>query len=287
MFDAITDPFTGSIGAHALVAVVLLALACGPLSVWILLYRQSYAAESIAHAALPGLVLAALTSVPLVVGAGAGLLVAALAVAVAGRLRGVGADLAVAVVVTSLLGLGTLLALSPDVPPRLGELLFGDPLSVTDGDLIASGVLAVVVLAGLAVLHRPLALAGFDAQSARSLGVRPATIETALLAVLALTTLVAIQTLGNLLVVAALIAPGAAALRIARSLRAALVLGVALALVGGIGGLYASYYLDIAAGAAIALSAITVFCLTLPFRRGSGTRPAPARSAVEALAASR
>jgi ABC-type Mn2+/Zn2+ transport system permease subunit len=285
MLHALTDPFSGSIGAHALIAVVLLALACGPLSVWILLYRQSYAAESIAHAALPGLVIAALAGIPLVVGAGAGLMVAAIAVAVAGRLRGVGADLAVAVVVTSLLGLGTLLALSPTVPPRLGELLFGDPLSVTDGDLIASGALAAVVLVALAALHRPLALAGFDAQSARSLGTSPPAIETALLAVLALTTLVAIQALGNLLVVAALIAPGAAALRIARGLRAALVLGAALALVGGIGGLYASYYLDIAAGAAIALSAIAVYCLTLPFGRGAGARPAPARSAVEALAA--
>jgi ABC-type Mn2+/Zn2+ transport system permease subunit len=215
------------------------------------------------------------------------LLIAALLVAVAGRLRGVGGDLAVAVVVTSLLGLGTLLALSPDVPPRLGELLFGDPLSVTDGDLIASGVLAVVVLAALAVLHRPLALAGFDSQSARSLGASPAAIETALLAVLALTTLVAIQALGNLLVVAALIAPGAAALRLARGLRSALALGGALALVGGVGGLYASYYLDIAAGASIALAAIAVFCLTLPFRRGSGGRPAPARSPIEALAAGR
>jgi ABC-type Mn2+/Zn2+ transport system permease subunit len=287
MFDALTDPFSGSIGTHALIAVVLLAITCGPLGVWIVLYRQSYAAESIAHAALPGLVLAALTSIPLVVGAGAGLLVAALAVAVAGRLRGVGADLAVAVVVTSLLGLGTLLALSPDVPPRLGELLFGDPLSVTDGDLIASAVVAIVVLVALGALHRPLALAGFDAQSARSLGASPATIETALLAILALTTLVAIQALGNLLVVAALIAPGAAALRMVRGLRGALVLGAALALVGGLGGLYASYYLDIAAGAAIALSAIAVYCLTLPFRRGSGGRPAPARSPVEALAAGR
>jgi ABC-type Mn2+/Zn2+ transport system permease subunit len=284
MLDAITDPFSGSIGTHALIAVVLLALACGPLSVWILLYRQSYAAESIAHAALPGLVLASLAGIPLLLGAGAGLLVAAIAVAIAQRLRGVGADLAVAVVVTSLLGLGTLLALSPEVPPRLGELLFGDPLSVTDGDLVASGALAIAVLGALAALHRSLALAGFDAQSARSLGASPARIETALLAVLALTTLVAIQALGNLLVVAALIAPGAAALRVARGLRSALLLGAALALVGGIGGLYASYYLDIAAGAAIALAAIAVFCLTLPFRRGAGTRPAPARSAVEALA---
>jgi ABC-type Mn2+/Zn2+ transport system permease subunit len=287
MLDALTDPFAGSIGTHALLEVVLLAITCGPLGVWILLYRQSYAAESIAHAALPGLVIASLAGVSLVIGAAAGLFVAALLVALAGRLRGVGADLAVAVAVTSLLGLGTLLALSPDVPPRLGELLFGDPLSVTSADLAASAGLAVVVLAALAALHRPLALAGFDAQSARSLGTRPGRVELALLALLALTTLVAIQALGNLLVVAALIAPGAAALRLTRALSHALALAALLGLASGLGGLYASYYLDIAAGAAIALAAVAVFCLTLPFTRGSGGRPAPARSPVEALSASR
>ncbi len=287
MLDALTDPFVGAIGARSLVEIVLLAITCGPLGVWIVLYRQSYAAESIAHAALPGLVLAAVAGAPLVLGAGAGLFVAALVVAAAGRLRGVGADLAVAVSVTSLFGLGTLLALSPDAPPRLGELLFGDPVSVTGADLAASAVLTVVVLAALAALHRPLALAGFDPQSATSLGARPALAETALLALLALTTLVAIQALGNLLVVAALIAPGAAALRITRGLRAALLLAAALGLAAGLAGLYASYYLDVAAGAAIALAAVGVFTLTLPFSRGAGGRPAPARSPVEALSAAR
>ncbi len=287
MIDALTDPFAGAIGTRALIEIVLLALTCGPLGVWIVLYRQSYAAESIAHGALPGLVIASLAGFSLVVGAGVGLLIAALAVALAGRLRGIGADIAVAVAVTSLFGLGTLLALSPEVPARLGELLFGDPLSISGADLVASSVLATGVVGSLVVLHRPLALAGFDGQSARSLGAHPARLEAALLAILALTTLVAIQALGNLLVVAALIAPGAAALRVTRSLRAALATAAALALAAGLGGLYASYYLDVAAGAAIALAAIAVFALTLPVRRGAGERPAPARSPVEAFSAAR
>lgn len=287
MVDALTDPFAGTIGTRALIEIVLLAITCGPLGVWIVLYRQSYAAESIAHAALPGLVIASIAGFSLVIGAGIGLLVAALAVALAGRLRGVSGDLAVAVTVTTLFGVGTLIALSPVVPPRLGELLFGDPLSITATDLAASAVLSVVVLGSLAALHRPLALAGFDAQSARSLGASPSLVEGALLAILALTTLVAIQALGNLLVVAALIAPGAAALRLARGLRSALALAAALALIAGLGGLYASYYLDVAAGAAIALAAIAVFALTLPFTRGAGERPAPARSPVEAFSGAR
>ena len=62
---------------RALVEVLVLALACGPLGVWILLYRQSYAAESISHAMLPGLVIASLAGAPLLLGAAGGVLVAA------------------------------------------------------------------------------------------------------------------------------------------------------------------------------------------------------------------
>ena len=104
------------------------ALACGPLGVWILLYRQSYAAESISHGMLPGLVLAALAGAPLVLGAGGGVLLAAAAIALAGRDERLGGDTGVAVAVSALFGLGALLALSPEAPPRLQELLFGDLL---------------------------------------------------------------------------------------------------------------------------------------------------------------
>ncbi len=73
MLDSLTDPFAGEIGQRALAEVALLGLVCGPLGVWLVLYRQSYAAESLAHAALPGLVIASLAGLPLLVGAGGGL----------------------------------------------------------------------------------------------------------------------------------------------------------------------------------------------------------------------
>jgi ABC-type Mn2+/Zn2+ transport system permease subunit len=285
--DALLDPWRNGIGQRALVEVLVLSAACGPLGVWIVLYRQSYAAESIAHAALPGLVLASLIAIPLVIGAGAGLAVAALCIALATRIRGVAADVAVAVAVTALFGLGTVMALSPSVPPRLGELLFGDPLSVSGSDLLASAILAAVVIGALTALHRPLALVGFDSQSAPSLGARPARIEASLLLLLALTILVAIQALGNLLVVAILIAPAATALRAAGGLIGALALSAAVAAGCGVAGLYASFYLDTAAGASIALATLVAFALTLPFARGAGPRRKAPRSPVEAIGGSR
>lgn len=282
MLEAITEPFGHGIGQRALVEVVILGAVCGPLGVWVVLYRHSYAAESIAHGMLPGLVVAALIGLPLGIGAAAGLLVAAAAISLAGRARGVGADAAVAVAVTALFGAGALLALAPDIPARLGELLFGDPLGIGAGDLVASAALAAAVLVALAALHRPLAAAAFDPQSAPSIGASPGRAELLLLLLLALTTLVAVQALGNLLVVALIVAPAAAALRLASRLPAALLLAVALAIAGGVGGLYVSHYLKLAAGASIALVAIAIFALSVPL----GTRPlgrARARSPVEAL----
>ena len=85
MLSWLLDPFSGALMRRALAEVLLLALACGPLGVWIVLYRQSYAAESIAHAMLPGLVIAALAGAPLVLGAAGGVLAGAGAIALAGR----------------------------------------------------------------------------------------------------------------------------------------------------------------------------------------------------------
>jgi ABC-type Mn2+/Zn2+ transport system permease subunit len=261
MIDFLTDPFSLAIGQRALVEAVLLGAVCGPLGIWVVLYERSYAAESLAHATLPGLVLASLAGASLAIGAAGGLLVAAIAIWLAGRELRIGPDVAIAVAVTSLVGIGVLLALSPEVPPRLGELLFGDPLSVSSGDLIASAALVLAVLAALYRWHRPLVVVGFDASSAPSLGARPQATGLALLVLLALTTLVAVQALGNLLVVALIVAPGATALRIADRLEPAYAIAVATAIGVGIAGLYLSYYLEIAAGASIALAAVAAFAL--------------------------
>lgn len=285
MLDLLTEPFQGGIAQRALAELVLLGIVCGPLGVWVVLYRQSYAAESIAHATLPGLVLAALAGVPLLIGAAGGLLAAAAAVALAGRERSIGADTAVAVAITTLFGAGVLLALRPEVPPRLGEILFGDPLSVSAIDLAASAGLVAAVLVALAASSRRLALAAFDPPSAPSLGARPDRAELILLGLLALATLVAIQALGNLLVVALLVAPGAAALRLTARLSRALVLSGLLAPAAGVAGLYASHYLHLAAGASIALAAVAIYALCLPLggRLDPDPRRSAARSPVEAL----
>lgn len=260
---SLLDPLSDEITRRALLELLILGLACGPLGVWIVLYRQSFAAESLAHAMLPGLVLAALIGAPLGLGAAAGLAAGAALIALASRQDAVGPDLAVAATVTALFGLGSLLALSPDVPLRIGELLFGDPLSVSDGELLASAILAALAIAAIAGGGRGLTLAGFDPPSAHSLGGSPGRAGGLLLALLALTTLIAVQALGNLLVVAIVIAPAAAALRLQSRLVPALLTAAALAMLAGFAGLYLSYFAELAAGASVALCAVAEYALAV------------------------
>jgi len=263
MLSWLIDPFAGALMQRALAEVLILAAACGPLGVWVLLYRQSYAAESISHAMLPGLVVATLVGAPLLLGAAGGVLAAAAAIALAGRDERLGGDVGVAVAIGALFGLGAMLALSPDVPPRLGELLFGDLLGVTGQDLAEAAALAGGAVLALVLAHRRLALSVFDRPAALSLGARPARWELVLLVLLAICTVAAVRGLGNLLVVALILAPGAAALNLASRLPVALGLAAALAGAAGVLGLLASYHLEVAAGASVALAAVGLFGLTL------------------------
>jgi ABC-type Mn2+/Zn2+ transport system permease subunit len=277
VWHALADPWMQSIMRHAFAEVVLLGVTGGALGCWIVFYNLSYSAESLAHSLLPGLVVAALLGLPLLVGGAAGVLVAGIAVAVAGRTPEIGRDTAVAVVVTALFGLGVLLALSPDTPPGLQGLLFGDVLGVSDTDLALAAALAVVALTALRLLHGRLLVVGFDRTGARGLGVSTLTVDVALLALLAIALLVAVQGLGNLLVVAVLVAPAAAARMVARRMGAMMAVSAAIAMAAGVGGLYLSYYAKTAAGASIAgilVAAYAAAAITaLRYRRTPGIRP--------------
>ena len=275
MIELLSAPFEGGIGQRALAEVVLLGAVCGPLGVWVVLYRQSYAAESIAHGMLPGFVLAAAAGIPLGLGAAAGIALAVVCIALASGRRLVGPDVAVAVTVTTLFGAGALLALAQDSPPRLGSLLFGDPLSVDGDDLLASGLLVLAAGAMLAGGHRSLVLSGFDPQSAASAGGSNARAGLLVGVLVGATILVAVQALGNLLVVAIIVAPAAAALRLCGRLLPAMVCAGGLAVAAGVGGLYLSHYAELAAGASIALCAVATFALALPAGRPGRAAPAP------------
>ncbi|MDX6667514.1 MAG: hypothetical protein QOK04_894 [Solirubrobacteraceae bacterium] len=276
LWHNLADPWNQVIMQRAFLELLLLSASGGALGCWIVFYEASYSAESLPHAMFPGLVLAALTGIPVVLGGALGLLVAAVAVAMAGRIPAIGRDTAVAFVVTAFFGLGVLLALSPSSPPGVQTLLFGDILAISSNDLLVAGLLTLGVLVALRLLHSRLLAVGFDRDSAHALGATPLLADAAVLALLALAVLVAVQALGNLLVVAVLIAPAATARLICRRMLPMMITAAGLATVAGVLGLYASFYLRTAAGASIAATMVLAY-LAGAAAATAGRSAAPAR----------
>jgi ABC-type Mn2+/Zn2+ transport system permease subunit len=267
VIDFLVDPLRSGIDRRALLELAMVGSMCGALGFWIVTEWLAYGAESLSHGLLPGLVLAALAGAPLLLGAAGGALVAAALIAFASRDPRVGADTGTAIAVTGLVGLGALLALAPEAPQRLEELLFGDPLGVTDGDLIAAAMLLVVGGATLAALHRPLTALAFDAEGAAAAGIRPGAIRLTLLVLLAAAVAVAVQGLGALLVLAVLIGPPVAVRARATSPARAMLAGAAVAVLAAIVGMEVSFHAHSAAGASVALALCVAAALGAALRR--------------------
>jgi ABC-type Mn2+/Zn2+ transport system permease subunit len=287
VLDFLLDPLRSGIDRRALLELAMVGSLSGALGFWIVTERLAYGAESLSHGLLPGLVLAALAGAPLLLGAAGGALAAAVLIAFASRDVRIGSDAGTAVAVTGLVGLGALLALAPDSPQRLEELLFGDPLGVTDGDLVAAAALLVLGGGALAALHRPLSAVAFDAGGAAAAGIRPVAVRAALLVLLAAAVAVAVQGLGALLVLAVLVAPPVAVRDHARTPAHAMLAGAAVAVVASLAGIAVSFHAHSAAGASVALALCVAAVVGAGLRplQGAARRGAPPRSPRRAPAA--
>ena len=263
MIEWLLEPLREPIVARSLAELALLGLISGTLGCWIVLAGRAYSAESLAHSMLPGLVGAALLGLPLVLGGAIGLAVGASLIALVGRIKVLSSEVAVSVVITSLFGAGVLLGLAPDTPAGLGGILFGDLLAVGFGDIALAAGYAAIVLAILFVLHQGLLATGFDRLNAKALGRSPAPLDLVLALLLAGATLVAVQALGNLLVVAMLIGPAASARLLTRRIGPMMLTAVGIAWAASLVGLYASYHAELAAGAAVTCALVVAFVAAL------------------------
>ncbi|CAB4935111.1 unannotated protein [freshwater metagenome] len=265
MIGWLTEPFGEAIVARGLLELLLLGLLSGGLGCWLVVSGMSGATESLAHGMLPGLVVATLLGVPLLLGGAVGLLVAAVAIALVTRLP-LTPDVATSIVITSLLGLGVLLGLSPSAPAGLGGLLFGDLLGVTDLDLALAAGLGAAVTGLLVVLHPRLLATGFDRFNARALGHSVFAVDVVLVVLLAAATLVAVQALGSLLVAAMLVGPAATARLVSSRVAPMMLLATVVSAGASVVGLLVSYHAGIAAGGAVVLALGGMFLVTLTAR---------------------
>lgn len=275
VIEPLLEPLSYGTTWRALVEMTILGITGGVLGCWVILYRLSYGAESLAHGMLPGLVLAGLIGFPLLLGGAMGILVAGILVAVATRVRLSDPDTAVAVVVTTLFGAGILLALSPSSPAGVGELLFGNLLGTTNAQILTSAIATVIVLGIIWLLHPRLLAVGFDGDAGGFARIPPGAVAVILLTLISATILVSVQALGTLLVAALLVGPAATARLLTRRMRPMIITSATVAMLAGVAGVYCSFHLKTAAGASVVLF-ILLFFLTAAVAKTIRSRiPAP------------
>lgn len=259
--ELLFDPLGYAFMVRALVTAVLAAVVCGVLSCWLVLIGWSLMGDAVSHAVLPGVVLAYVAGVPFAVGA---VVFGFLAVALIGVIRDtsrIKEDAAIGIVFTTLFAGGLVLISVTPSQTDLNHIVFGNLLGISTADVVQVLVLGVVVLGALLVKRRDFTLYAFDPGHAHAIGLNPRVLGAALLGLLALTAVVALQAVGVVLVVAMLIIPGATAHLLTDRFGRMLLLAPTLSAVCAVVGSYLSYHLDTATGAMIVLTQGVLFAL--------------------------
>ncbi|MEU4312713.1 metal ABC transporter permease [Nocardia sp. NPDC024068] len=270
LLEFFLEPLRYAFMVRALTASIVAAVVCGLLSCWLVLVGWSLMGDAVSHAVLPGVVLAYIAGVPFAVGA---VLFGFLAVGLIGLVRDtsrIKEDAAIGIVFTTLFAFGLVLISVTPSDTDLNHIIFGNLLGVSQEELVQIAVLAAVVFGALVLKRRDFTLYAFDPTHAYALGLNPRVLGAALLGLLALTSVVALQAVGVILVVAMLIIPGATAYLLTERFGRMLVLAPALSGCCAIVGLYVSYYVDTAPGATIVLAQGAVFTAVYLFAPRQG-----------------
>lgn len=278
--DFLLEPLSYDFMVRAIVTTALAAVVCAVLSCWLVLIGWSLMGDAVSHAVLPGVVLAYMVGAPFALGALVFALIAVTLIGVVRNTSRVKEDAAIGIVFTSLFALGLVLISVTPSQTDLNHIIFGNLLGVSVPDLIQVLVLGVVAFAILILKRRDLTLYAFDPVHAHAIGLSPRRLGALLLGLLALTSVVALQTVGVVLVVAMLIIPGATAYLLTDRFSRMLLIAPVVSAACSIAGIYLSYYLDTASGGMVVLTQGAVFAVVYLFspRQGLiGTRLAKAR----------
>jgi len=271
VIDALLAPLGYEFFIRALIAAALVGLVCAIVGSYMVLRGLSFMGDAISHAAFPGVVAAYLVHGPFYVGAAIAAVATSLAIGWIGRHARLRSDTVIGVLFAGMFGLGVLMFSA--IPTYVGDLfgfLFGDILGIGAMDLVGLAVLGGIVLLIVAALWKELLYATFDPLGAGASGLNVVGLDYLFLALIALTIVVSLQAVGIILVVAMLTTPAATAQLIAVRFGRLMATAAAIGILTAIGGLYLSYFLDVASGATIVVTQTALFLIVLALNPRTG-----------------
>lgn len=257
--DTLLMPFQFPFMQDAFLIALIVSVPTALLSCFLVLKGWALMGDSVSHATLPGIVLAYVMGIPLIIGAFVAGMVTAVATGYLTENSRIKQDTVLGVVFSGMFGLGIVLyvGIHPDV--HLDHILFGNMLGVGAQDLWTAGIIAVVVATVLVVKWKDFMLQAFDPAQARVSGLPVTVLHYGLLSILSLTIVATLTSTGLILAVSLLVAPGAIAFLLVRSFPRMLLVATIVCMTAMLGGVYLSFFLDSAPAATVVLILTALF----------------------------
>lgn len=266
MIEFLLKPLTYEFMQRGLLASVMVGVLCAVVGSYVVLRGMAFLGDALAHAILPGVAVAYLINGNLLIGALIAAVVVALLIGFFSRQGTIREDTAIGIWFAAALSLGVLLISTiRTYAVDLTHILFGNVLGVSPADLLITAALGAFVLGTIAVLYREFLVISFDPVLAATLRLPAERLRVFMLILIALTIVVSLQTVGVSLVAAMLVTPGAAAYLLTRRLPSMMVVAAIIGAASSLIGLYLSFYLSVASGAAVVLTATFIFLLAFLF----------------------
>ncbi len=266
---SIWDIFNYQFMRNAFFAVLIMAPLFGLLSTMVVTGRMSFFSDALGHSAFTGIAIGCICGVaaPLWAAVVFSVLFALLFSYVRHR-SNQAADTLIGVFSSAAVALGIFIAtLGGDSFTKYNQYLIGDILSVSSGELVALLLVLLAVVAFWLLCANRLTLSSVYPQLASSRGVPVRTMQTAFTVLIAVVVTLTISNVGLMILNSLLVLPAAAARNVAKNLRQYHLFSVAFALLAGLSGLLASFFLGASAGAAISLVLALVFAVTFCLRK--------------------
>ncbi len=253
------EPLQTDFMLRAVIGGTLAATICAIAGTWVVIRGMAFLGEALGHGMLPGVALATVFGLPLILGAAVSAAAMSAAIGVLQRRGRMSFDTSIGLLFVAMLSIGVIVVShSRSFATDATTMLFGDILALKDTDLL-------ILCAGLGIalfiavkFHRNFTATAFDERIATTLGLRPRLTQVVLVGLVTLAVTASFQAVGTLLVVGLLLAPVVAANRWSTRIHTTMCLAAIFGAVSVVGGLLMSWYFGTAAGATIAGTAILI-----------------------------
>jgi ABC-type Mn2+/Zn2+ transport system permease subunit len=267
----LTDPWQSEFMVRSLLALIMISVVCAVMGSFVVVKGMAFIGDALAHASFGGVAAAFVLGGNIYLGAAVAAILTSLGIVFVSRRAGLRFDTAIGVLFVGAFALGiAIVSRQEGYIVDLFSFVFGNVLGVGKGDLLLIATVGATVLVLVAVFYKELLFTAYDPAMAAAAGLPVAAMQYGLLALIALTIVISLKAVGIVLVVAMLVTPAATAQLLVRRLHLIMAVGAGVGIVSSVVGLYLSYHADVAASAAVVLTATVIFLLTflLSPRRG-------------------